>query len=66
MSISHSQPELLNFAHANPVLKEHHFQRQILEICKPYKKYDQQTKYRLSPRRSDSCVFITRLRRHTD
>ena len=32
MSISHSQPELLNFAHANPVLKEHHFQRQILEI----------------------------------
>ena len=31
MSTSHSQPELLNFVHTNPALKEHHFKWQILK-----------------------------------
>ena len=66
MSISHSQPELLNFVHANHVLKEHHFQQQILEICKPRQKHDKQTEYRLSSRRPDPCMLIASIRRHTD
>ncbi len=66
MSISHSQPELLNSAHANPVLKKHHFQRQILKTYKPDQKYDRQTEHRLSPRRSNPCVFTSGIRRNAD
>ena len=50
MSISHSQLERLNFIHANPALKKHHFQQQILKTCKLHEKHDRQTEHRLSSR----------------
>ena len=40
MSTSHSPLERLNFVNTNPALKEHQCQKQVLETCKPYEKYD--------------------------